>query len=182
VGDLYDWHSTSFHSHDPDLDGPKRELDAGRKHVAPWFKEFPKLVITTGNHDAIPARKLFEMGLPAEMLVGFNDLYSTPGWQWKDDHIVKGGRHDIWFRHHWAPKVINNGGDGGYSVVCGHTHSKAQIVWSQYPSHSTFSMITGCLISLQNRAFSYNKYDAKRPILSCATIIDGEPQIHRLFE
>ena len=181
IGDLYDWHSASFHSHDPDLLSPKDELELGAKHAARWHKEFPKMSIVRGNHDAIPARKLFEAGLPEAMLKSLNDMYQTPGWTWRDEIIIPGGRHKYWFKHHWAPAVVNRGGDGGYSVIAGHLHSKAQIIWSQYPSHSTFSLIVGCLINPNSRAFAYNKHDARRPVLACATIEHGEPSIHRMF-
>lgn len=181
VGDVYDMHSLSYHDHDPDLPGPAQELAQAKKRAALWYRAFPHMLVTTGNHDALISRKLSTHGLPGVVFNGLSDLFDTPKWKWVDEAIVPGGRHKIWFRHHWAPSVINRGGDGGYSVVCGHTHSKAQVIWAQYPSHSTFSLITGCLINTASPAFAYNKYDAKRPILACATIIDGQPHIHRMF-
>ncbi len=181
IGDMFDWHSCSFHEHDPALPSPKHELEAGARHVAKWVKEFPELIITKGNHDAIPARQLFKAGLPEDMLRSLNDMYHTPGWKWVDEYIMPGGRHKIWFKHHWAPSVVNRGGDGGFSIVAGHVHSKAQIVWAQWPSHSTFSLLTGCLINTKHRAYAYNRHDARRPILACATIQHGEPHIHRML-
>ena len=181
IGDMFDWHSTSFHQHDPDLPGPGAELAQGRKKVKAWYSEFQKMECLKGNHDDIPARKVFDAGLPNDFLKPLSDLYATPGWTWHDELIVPGGCHKYWFRHHWAPSVINKGGDGGYSVIAGHVHSKCQIIWSQYPSHSTFSLLVGCGIQTRHRAFAYNKSDAKRPILACATIIQGQPAIHRMF-
>jgi hypothetical protein len=182
IGDCYDWHSASFHDHDPDLASPASELASGRKKVALWHSQFPNMKCLKGNHDDIPARKVFAAGLPNEFLKPLSELYTTTTWTWHDELIVPGGRHKLWFKHHWAPSVINRGGDGGYSVISGHRHSEAAIKWSQFPSHSTFSLLVGCGINTKHRAFAYNKADARRPVLSCATIIQGEPHLHRMFK
>lgn len=181
AGDLFDHQSTSFHQHNPDLPSAYDELMLAKKKVKAWHREFPDLTITTGNHDSIPARQLEAIGLASTMLKDLNAIYETPGWKWTEELIVPGGRHKLWFRHGWSAKTIANGGDGGYSVCSGHVHTKAQIIWSQFPSHSTFSLMAGCLIRPDHRAFLYNRHDTRRPILGCATIVDGQPHLHRMF-
>ena len=181
-GDMFDHQGSSFHTRNPDLPSAYDEMKSAMRKAKLWHSAFPGMTITRGNHDAIPARQLEDIGLPSVWLTDPNKVYGTPTWKWCDDLIIPGGRHKIWFKHSWAASTVAKGGDGGYSICGGHVHTKSQIIWSQYPSHSTFSLVVGCMINPRHRAFNYNKHDARRPILSVATIIDGEPQLHRLWE
>lgn len=181
VGDIYDHHAISFHDHDPDALSPGEELKRAKAQIVRWYKAFPSMRVCIGNHDALPRRRGFASFLPDGMTPSLNDTYGTPGWAWANEHVVQAGRHEIIFRHHFAHKVIRDGGVGGCSTVSGHIHASAGIVWSQGLRHSTFSLQVGCLIDVDNRVFAYNKLDARRPVLACGTIVDGQPQIHRLW-
>jgi hypothetical protein len=181
AGDMYDFHSSSFHSSDPDLYSAGKELELAAKHAAKWYKEFPNLKLIIGNHDAIPARKAFEAGLSNRIVRDMNEVFDTPNWMWSEEYIIKGGRHHYWLKHSWPAKTIQDGGNGGYSVIAGHIHSKAQVIWSQFPRHSTFSLQVGCGVNSKLAAFRYAKQDRRMSIMACATIIDGQPQIHRMF-
>jgi len=181
AGDFYDFHASSFHTSDPDLFSAGKELDMAEQHAEKWYKEFPDMKIVIGNHDAIPARKAFEAGLSVKMVSDLNDVFHTPLWTWQDEYIIKGGRHHYWLKHSWPGKTISDGGTGGFSVIAGHVHSKAQIIWSQFPKHSTFSLQVGCGVNSKLAAFRYAKQDRRMSIMSCASIVDGEPQLHRMF-
>lgn len=182
IGDCYDYQSCSFHDRNPDLPGPKEEMMEAAKKSEKWHKEFPAMRICYGNHDQIPARHLVKVGLSEQCIKSNNSIYGTPTWKWAHEWILPGGKHRIWFRHIWAAGVIAKGGDGGFSVVAGHVHSKCQSIWSQYPSHSTFSLLTGCLIDPEHKAFAYNIRDARRPILGACVIKHGEPHIYRMWK
>ena len=87
VGDLYDHHRGSYHESEPDAHGEEREyLLAGR--AAHRLQEiFPNMVITSGNHDALPQRKMRTIGLPMSMVSDYNALYGTEDtWEWKKEH------------------------------------------------------------------------------------------------
>lgn len=181
VGDVYDFHASSFHDSDPDLFSAGKELEMAKKHVERWYKEFPQLSAVIGNHDAIPARKAFAAGLSNNAVANLNEIFGTTKWKWQDEYIIQGGRHHYWLKHSWPGKTISDGGTGGYSVIAGHVHSKAQIVWSQFPRHSTFSLQVGCGVNSKLAAFRYAKQDRRMSIMSCASIVNGEPQLHRMF-
>jgi hypothetical protein len=137
--------------------------------------------VCIGNHDSLPERKRRTAGLAAKAFTGYSAYYETKGWTWQREFIIPAFRHNLWFRHSWAKAHMNRGGIGGHSIICGHTHTEAGIRWAQYPSHSTFSLYTGCGIDPTHPAFAYGADHGNQPILSCATIIDGQPQVHRMW-
>lgn len=87
VGDLYDHHRGSYHESEPDALGEEEEYAAAQKYALELQSVFPKMVITEGNHDCIPQRKLRTVGLPTSVLSDYNKLYGTkPTWIWKREH------------------------------------------------------------------------------------------------
>lgn len=83
VGDIVDHHAGSYHESEPDALSASDEYLKAKLDLAMFQKEFPSMVITTGNHDLIPVRKLRTAGLPVEMLSDFNQLYCLKDtWQW----------------------------------------------------------------------------------------------------
>lgn len=83
VGDIVDHHSGSYHESEPDALSPSEEYRRAKEDLAGIQVAFPNMVITRGNHDDIPTRKLKTAGLPMEMLSDFNRLYDlNEGWQW----------------------------------------------------------------------------------------------------
>lgn len=181
VGDVADNHSISYHEKNTSLPGPDDELALTRKSLQAWVKAFPKLKVCIGNHDELPARKSRTAGLPSLGVLGYNAYYQTPGWDWQREHVIPAFHHQLWFRHSWQKSIMQRGGTGGYSVICGHTHTESGVRWAQFPSHSTFSLYTGCGILASHPAFDYGRDNGNQPVMSCATIIDGQPHIHRMF-
>jgi len=65
------------------------------------------MIISEGNHDKIPKRKLKTCGLPSSMVYNYNQLYDlNDSWQWKERHSFdsKGGQPVL------VPMVLNNKG------------------------------------------------------------------------
>lgn len=88
VGDLYDHHRGSYHESEPDALGEEEEYYAAQDAAFDLQSLFPKMVITQGNHDAIPQRKLKTVGLPTSIVSDYNKLYGTEeSWEWKDRHM-----------------------------------------------------------------------------------------------
>jgi hypothetical protein len=115
VGDVYDHHRGSYHESEPDSLGEEEEYYAA-KHAAHELQSlFPEMVITQGNHDAIPQRKLKTVGLPAAMLSNYNSLYGTEEtWEWKYEHrFNSGGGFPI-----THPMVLNKRGSWDKKVMC----------------------------------------------------------------
>lgn len=83
VGDIVDHHAGSYHESEPDALSASDEYILSRQYLKELQGIFPEMVITRGNHDDIPTRKLKTAGLPMEMLSDFNGLYGLDdGWQW----------------------------------------------------------------------------------------------------
>ena len=181
VGDFVDNHAISYHERDPDLDGPKEELAIAIRKLKQWQNAFPKMRVCIGNHDSLPARKVRTAGLVDKTFAGYKAYYETPKWEWADEFVIPAFHHNLWFRHSWPKGAMMKGGNGGYSIICGHHHTESHVRWAQYPNYSTFSLYSGCGINPKSPAFAYGKLNDRLPILSCATIIDGQPQIHRMF-
>ena len=87
VGDLYDHHRGSYHESEPDALGEEQEYEAAKEAAGTLQSIFPSMVITEGNHDAIPQRKLRTVGLPTSVLSDYNQMYGTEDtWVWKKEH------------------------------------------------------------------------------------------------
>lgn len=87
VGDLYDHHRGNYHEAEPDAYGEEEEFYKTQKCALTLQSIFPSMIISVGNHDAIPQRKLKSVGLPISMVSDFNKLYGTKDtWEFKKEH------------------------------------------------------------------------------------------------
>lgn len=92
VGDLYDHHRGSYHESEPDALGEEEEYHAAKSYAHELQSIFPDMIITQGNHDAIPKRKLKTVGLPISIVSDYNKLYDTEDtWVWLDKHMFNSG-------------------------------------------------------------------------------------------
>lgn len=87
VGDLYDHHRGSYHEAEPDAMSEDEEFEQAGKCGRLLQEMFPNMVITKGNHDNIPVRKLKTCGLSANIIGDYNKMYDTADtWEWVDRH------------------------------------------------------------------------------------------------
>ena len=87
VGDVIDHHRGSYHESEPDSMDAETEYYKAKKDCKELQALFPKMIITKGNHDIIPERKLKTAGLPSSMLQDYNKLYDLKdSWEWKEEH------------------------------------------------------------------------------------------------
>lgn len=87
VGDLYDHHRGSYHESEADALGEEAEYYKAMKDAWTLQAIFPDMIITEGNHDMIPQRKLRTIGLPSTLLSNYNELYDTDDtWIWTKEH------------------------------------------------------------------------------------------------
>jgi hypothetical protein len=92
VGDLFDHHAGSFHLSETDALDPLTEYRTAKKTAHKLQASFPKMVITAGNHDRIPVRKLQSVGLPEQMLSNYNALYDLKdSWEWLERYEFNSG-------------------------------------------------------------------------------------------
>ena len=92
TGDIFDNHTGSYHESEPDAYDPETEYQLTKDYAQGLQKLFPKMVITSGNHDAIPKRKAKTVGLPSSMLSDMNAIYGLKdSWTWVDEYYFDSG-------------------------------------------------------------------------------------------
>lgn len=176
IGDICDHHAISFHAANPMCPGPDDEYILTKQKMKQWYKDFPKAIITIGNHDARVVRLAESVNIPAKYLRDYNEVWKTPGWKWVEDVII-----DEVFYFHGTGRgglypAFNAMKDNLMSTAMGHCHSQAGIKWRANPNQRTFGMDVGCGIDVTAYQFAYGKHMRSRPILSAAVVLDGTPQ------
>lgn len=178
IGDILDFHAVSFHAQHPEMPGPTNEFTLAYQELQRWYKAFPKAKVCIGNHDYRVIRLAESVNIPKKFLREFAEVWDTPKWDWKDEHIID----NVLYFH-------GTGGGGGLipaynkmkslsmSVVLGHFHSRAGIKFLVSHKSRLFGMDVGTLINDRSMAFAYGKYNVERSVLSCGVVINGHPYL-----
>ena len=69
IGDEVDSFSLSRYDPDPDGPGAGPELEQAVKHLQPWYKKFPEVLVCTSNHTQRVYKKAFKAGIPENIYV-----------------------------------------------------------------------------------------------------------------
>lgn len=177
IGDLIDFSSISFHAKNPELPAPMDEYNLAKKYVQKWYRAFPNMVITKGNHDERIFRKAASADVPAYFLRDYNEIWETPGWTWVDEIIID----DVYLFHGTGTgglyPAFNKARSMGMSVCSGHTHASSGIWWSASPRHRFFGLNVGCGIDIDQMVFDYGRHLPRKPILSVGLLIEGTPYL-----
>jgi hypothetical protein len=179
LGDILDLHRASFHDHDPEMPSLADEINLCRQRLAAWSSTFHNAYICEGNHDLRLHRVASKAGIPSFCLRDINNIFGLPDtWVWSDQHIID----NVKYKHIGPP-----GPTGQYkavtsermSVVYGHIHSFAGIVWSASKQDLLFAMNAGWLGDEELLAFRYAKSFVNRGVVGVATVMDGKyPVFH----
>ena len=174
AGDLFDFHSSSFHTSETDALGIDEEYARAKKFVGELTKAFPKGVLVKGNHGQIPQRKMKEAGLSLNLLKESNDLYGLPkGWRVEPLYYVIPGLNVL------VEHGIGSGGRFGAintaiykrcSYVQGHIHSAAGVMFSTNYSDTIFGLNCGCLCNEGSLALRYGQYNKAKGVLGCGVV------------
>jgi len=174
IGDMVDWNSISFHDSEAFMPNPVDEFKQARKQVKALHKAFPRADYLTGNHSALPSRQAAKLGLPEDILVDFKTLWGLEGWTIHPryaDLVID----DVIYRH-------GDKGKGGLmaayknaiaefkSVVQGHLHAQAGVVYHANGKDCVFGMQVGCGVDHNHPAMNYGKVYAAKPIVSCGVV------------
>ena len=65
----------------------------------------------------------------------------------------------------------------GTNLVQGHFHTDFQVKYWSSPEALRWGMTVGCLIDKDSMAFAYSRVNIRRPILGCAYIENGIPNL-----
>lgn len=179
TGDLLDHHALSrFDSH-PDNDGAKIEAELADIELTKLKAMFPKMVITLGNHDRIPARQASKIQLGDRWIRPFREAYDLPkAWETCERYIFD----DVLYSH----GLDASGKDGAVnkairerrSSVSGHSHNYGGIKINENEDSIIFGMNVGCGIDTTSWAMGYAKGYAGRPSLGCGIVKSSEHGIY----
>jgi hypothetical protein len=178
IGDEVDFHDSSYHESDPDLDSAGIELDKAIKGLKPIYKLFPKVTVVESNHGSMMLRKAKTAKIPKKAIKSYNDVLEAPkGWNWVFDTIIQTPLGPVYFCHGKSSAPGTLAKSYGMSCVQGHYHEKAQINYVSTPEKLMFDAHTGCLADDKSMALGYNKVNPKRPIVSILVICNGIPHL-----
>ncbi len=178
IGDEADFHDSSFHDSDPDLDSAGVELNKAIASLKPVYKLFPKVTVVESNHGSMVMRKALVGKIPRKAIKSYDEILDAPkGWKWEFDTVVKTAMGDVYLCHGKTGTPGRLASQYGMSCVQGHFHEKSQITYISTPHKLMFDAHTGCLADDKSLALGYNKVNPKRPIVSLIVVINGVPQI-----
>ena len=175
LGDVVDNHSLSMNfDQDPNGLSPASEIKEAREHLKPYFKAFPSLFLTLGNHDRRVDLKGKHVGLPEDVFRPFRDIWGLPeGWKDAYNHELNGVRymHGTGLGGDNAPEkasIMNR-----QSTVIAHIHHNLKSGYFASHKDRILYMGVGCGIDIKRYAFEYGKDFIKRPVLGCGVITDN---------
>jgi len=178
IGDLVDWNAISFHEKDPSMPSAGEEYRAAVKQVRALHRAFPKVDYLKGNHSDLPLRKATSIGLPEEVLCDFKTLWGLDGW------TIHPRFHDL-----VIDNVVYRHGDkckGGQmaahknsvaefcSLVQGHLHAQAGVVYHANQHDCVFGMQVGCGVDHEHPAMNYGRVYAAKPIVGCGVVYSSK--------
>lgn len=170
IGDLVDNNAISYHEHDPNGRSPADEMAEADEHLKDWFKAFPRLYLTKGNHDRLVDRKGKTEGLPSRCFRHFRDIWNLPsGWIDNFSFIFE----DVLYTHGGSTgryAHVQHAIDNRMSTVIGHLHSVAGVEYIANERDIIFGMCVGCGIDRKKYAFQYGKDFRRKPILGCGVV------------
>jgi UDP-2,3-diacylglucosamine pyrophosphatase LpxH len=184
AGDIVDNHAISFHQHDANGMSAGDEMKLVKERVKEWIKVFPKMKITTGNHDALSARQLAAAGIPKQYFRTLNEVYDLPEewlfenefWINEETKLIHGLGFSGMYPHANAAKT------NMCNVIMGHIHSVAGVHWIVNERTKIYGMAVGCGIDRHKYAFEYAFTMARKPVLSCGVLLDGKTPLIEMMD
>lgn len=179
IGDELDFHSISFHDHEPELLAPSDELKLAIAKIGPLFELFPKMDLIESNHGSLVYRKGRHHGLPRHVFKTYREVLGAPeNWKWHFDlTLTLSNGQDCYFHHGLSSQVGRLSRNKSMNCVQGHYHSKFEITYWANSRGLYWGMTVGSLIDDKSLAFAYNKTTMERPIVGVGMIIEGHPRL-----
>jgi hypothetical protein len=179
VGDEADFHGISYHEKEQSLDTQHNETLKAREVFKELEELFPKKVLVHSNHGSMLYRRGKTSGIPNYMLRDYNEVIGVgKGWKWYSDykHTMNNGQ-TLFMTHGMKKNGLALAKEMGMCVLQGHYHTCFEIGYTSNPMNLNWSMMVGCLIDDNSRAYAYNKVNSARVILGCGIIINGQPKL-----
>jgi hypothetical protein len=178
VGDIADNHYPSYHELEPGTYDGETELRLARKFMQELEEVYPELIITEGNHDALPLRKAKTARIPEQHIRNYNEVFGVQDWAWVRDAYIRTDAGMVLVTHTVGSNARTNASRFSFSSVQGHHHSEYGLHYYADNANLRWHMGTGCLIDLGSPAFNYgSRAVLKRPIVGMGAIIEGAPRL-----
>ena len=174
MGDILDFHASSFHRSDMALPSADYELELSKIEVERWYKAFPEATILIGNHDRMVSRKLFDSNISSHWQKSFNEVLNTPNWKFVNEYVY----NNIYFCHGEGPEANKTALYKQMSTVQGHQHSKCYI---DYPAQSLFAVQCPIGVNRKELAFNYAKTDTKPWQIGATVILNSTTPLIELM-
>jgi hypothetical protein len=181
-GDEVDNHALSFHDSDPNLDSAGMELEKAREWIQELEAVFPLMRLLESNHGSLAYRKAKAHGIPVAYIKDYREVLFNngggEGWSWHDTVRIENewGR-DMQFQHQGTGDLMTHAARENACLYVGHEHGKYGIGYTSSAVDTFHSVYCGCLIDIPALAFAYGKHFKNKPVLGCAVIIEGTPQL-----
>ena len=170
IGDIVDGASWNFHEKNPDSDGQEEEINKAIQALDKWYQVFPTARVTMGNHDLLIARKMKAIGLSAQFMKPFHEIWNAPDtWEFGHEFIIDNVR----YIHGHVGNAFKMAKESRMSTVQGHLHSQAFVQWSVSEKDKIFGLQVGCGIDHKMKAFEYAKPFPKKPVMGCGVVLDN---------
>ncbi len=181
IGDLVDSEGLTLKDLDPNAKSPHDDIITTRKKLKSWFKAFPDVKFTLGNHDLRLYRKCKRAGIPDICIKAFPDIWELPKrWEISHEFII----NNVLYNHGFSATkraAITSAIYNRMSTVQGHGHTTSCIDYSASSIDCIFGMSVGSGIDRSAMAFAYGRGFKEKPIVSCGTVENGEnPSLHRM--
>jgi hypothetical protein len=175
-GDLFDWHSISFHKTETDAMTANQEYEETLRQVALLKIAFPKAKMTIGNHDHRIARMNKELGIDERFLKSLPELFELPDtWELASEFIID----NVYYRHIGCAGgkdgALNSAIANRMSTVVSHLHANGGVKYATSPNgDSIFGLNTGCLFDENTYAGRYGKFSKAKGTLGCGVVVSDE--------
>jgi predicted phosphodiesterase len=178
IGDLVDFHSISYHEHDPAVPSISDELKRVRTELKKVIRLFPKMRICLGNHDLLIYRKAKTHGLFKEFFKSMNQILDVPDeWIFDNEFNINGVKYfhgtgySGKYPHAIAASIHRQ------NCVIGHCHSVCGIEYMACKKDLIWGMSVGSGIDDKQIVFEYGQDTPRKSVISCGVVINGSPQI-----
>lgn len=172
LGDEVDFYGMSRFDHDPDMVSPGNELSLAVRHLIPFYREFPNMLVCQSNHTHRVHAKAKKSGMPSSTIKSIEEILKTPeGWIYRRAHKIDGVVYKHGTGKSGANAHINHAKAIGQSCVIGHIHAYAAV---NYIKPGMFAANFGCLIDKTAECFAYAEEMDDNIVMGCGLVIGGK--------
>lgn len=178
LGDVFDHLTSSRYGTHSAAKGADDEWAEACDFVLELAAMFPVAEVLIGNHDARPAKRASEVGIPTELIRPFNEVPRLAKalrlWRWCEKIEINADTVAV----HGEGFGGNNPGEAAVlayrkNVVMAHLHTRFGVNYHARGDWVNWSFNTGCLIDPNSPANGYAKHHQKRTIRGAGVLLNG---------